>query len=1030
MPSLVLRPALAVLACLALALPAMPAEAQYFGRNKVLYDRFDFRALETEHFDVHYYPAESLAAGDAARMAERWNARHRALLGFDAGRAPLIFYADHPDFQQTNVIEGIGQGTGGVTEGSRERVIMPFTGVYAETDHVLGHELVHVYQYRMAKATQRGIRSLDGIPLWLIEGMAEYLSLGREDPNTAMWLRDALRRDDLPTLKQLTNDPDYFPYRYGQAFWAYVGGTHGDQVVGRLFRAALEEGWEGGVRSTLRLSTDSLSAAWHAAIRAQYGPAIAGRTAPDSIGRAVVRVREGGDQNIAPSVSPDGRFVAFFSSRDLFGIDLYVAEVASGRVLRRLTSVLADPHFDALSFINSGGSFSPDGERIAVVTFAKGDHELTIFRVRDGGVERRITVRGVTAMADPAWSPDGGRIAFAGFKGGISDLYVHDIATRETRQLTEGREAELQPAWSPDGRTLAFVTDRGRSDFERLSFGEMRLAAMPVDGSVADIRPIATFGSGKSINPQFSPDGRSIYFISDQDGVSDVYRVDEGRGVSRVTTSATGVSGISGLSPALSVASKAGTVVFSVFDRAGFAIHAIDAEAAQAVAQGAPVAESGSGTAAAAGVLPPAEPVIRDGGVARLLADDATGLPARSTIGPTDVDNRLRLEYVAGPSVGVSFSTGGYGSGLGGGVGLGFRDLLGNHDLGVLVRAQGDIKDIGGAVYYLNRKQRWNWGGQASHVPYAGVFATVEEVQVPVDGGGTVPGYVVVQQLQRTYFSSADALAQYPFSRTRRVEVSAGLQHIGFGVELDSQLVVGNQLVDRRRVSGPAPPGLNLGRGAVALVGDNSFGAFVGPIAGGRWRLEVAANAGDLKYQDALLDARRYFFPRPFTLAVRALHFGRYGGDAESDLMQPLFLGQPQLIRGYEPHTFRVNECTEGAGNGDCPEFSRLVGSRIAVLNVEFRIPLLGNDRFGLIPLNFLPLEVAPFVDAGVAWTQGESPSLRFDRDTPERVPVVSTGITSRINLMGYAVLEVFWVRALHRPERGGMWGFQIAPGW
>lgn len=138
--------------------------------------------------------------------------------------SPLILYADQPDFQQTNVIGGfIGQGTGGITEGARERVIMPFTGVYAETDHVLGHELVHVFQYRIAKAAAGGLRRLEGIPLWLIEGMAEYLSLGPDDPNTAMWLRDALRREDLPTLTQLTTDPRFFPYRYGHAFWWFVG---------------------------------------------------------------------------------------------------------------------------------------------------------------------------------------------------------------------------------------------------------------------------------------------------------------------------------------------------------------------------------------------------------------------------------------------------------------------------------------------------------------------------------------------------------------------------------------------------------------------------------------------------------------------------------------------------------------------------------------------------------------------------------------------------------------------------------------
>ena len=99
--------------------------------------------------------------------------------------------------------------------------------------------------------------------------MAEYLSLGRDDPNTAMWLRDAARRNDLPTIKQLPEDPRYFPSRYGQALCAYIGGTWGDQMVNQLFRAALKEGWERSLQSQLRMNADSLSKAWHAAIRQQ-----------------------------------------------------------------------------------------------------------------------------------------------------------------------------------------------------------------------------------------------------------------------------------------------------------------------------------------------------------------------------------------------------------------------------------------------------------------------------------------------------------------------------------------------------------------------------------------------------------------------------------------------------------------------------------------------------------------------------------------------------------------------------------------
>src|SRR5688572_16499401 len=130
---------------------AAPSEAQYFGRNKVQYERFDFKVLATEHFDIYYYPEEEAAVRLAARMAERWHARLTKLLQHElSGRQPLILYAAHPHFQQTNIIGEIGEGTGGVTEGNRRRVIMPFAGGLAETDHVLGHELVHAFQYDIA----------------------------------------------------------------------------------------------------------------------------------------------------------------------------------------------------------------------------------------------------------------------------------------------------------------------------------------------------------------------------------------------------------------------------------------------------------------------------------------------------------------------------------------------------------------------------------------------------------------------------------------------------------------------------------------------------------------------------------------------------------------------------------------------------------------------------------------------------------------------------------------------------------------
>ncbi|MCA9739221.1 MAG: peptidase S9, partial [Gemmatimonadetes bacterium] len=124
---------------------AAPASAQYFGRNKVQYDSFNFEILPTQRFDIHFYQEAAVAIEDAARMGERWYERLARTFQHEfAQRKPVVLYADHPDFQQTNTLSGtLSEGTGGVTESLKNRVIMPLAGSYWDTDHVLGHELVH-----------------------------------------------------------------------------------------------------------------------------------------------------------------------------------------------------------------------------------------------------------------------------------------------------------------------------------------------------------------------------------------------------------------------------------------------------------------------------------------------------------------------------------------------------------------------------------------------------------------------------------------------------------------------------------------------------------------------------------------------------------------------------------------------------------------------------------------------------------------------------------------------------------------------
>jgi len=213
--------------------------AQYFGQNKVQYRSFNFQTIQTEHFDIYYYPDERPGALDAARMAERAYARLSRILHHQfQSRKPIILYASQSDFQQTNVVDASGEGLGGVTEFFKHRAVLPFTGSYADFEHVLQHEMVHQFQYDVYSRGHpgAGVQTLVTVnpPLWFMEGMAEYLSLGPINPETAMWLRDAALEGHLPSIEEMTADPYIFPYRYGHALWAYIGEKWGDEVIGEI----------------------------------------------------------------------------------------------------------------------------------------------------------------------------------------------------------------------------------------------------------------------------------------------------------------------------------------------------------------------------------------------------------------------------------------------------------------------------------------------------------------------------------------------------------------------------------------------------------------------------------------------------------------------------------------------------------------------------------------------------------------------------------------------------------------------------
>ena len=555
--------------CLILAISS-PASAQYFGRQKARFRTFDFQVLKTEHFDIYFYPSERDGVDVAARLAERWYDRFERMFSHQlSSRQKLILYGSHTDFEQTNVIaEELSEGIGGVTEPMQRRIVLPLAGPLDETDHVIGHELVHAFQFDIGDGLdQNGTGSAVGsLPLWFIEGMAEYLSLGNVDANTAMKLRDALRRDKLPSIHDLSG-ASYFPYQWGHALFAYIAGHYSDAAVTRLLRAATIGGdAEAAIQDVLGINAEELSRDWHAAIRAAYAPVLEAST-PAIIGNRLVIQARGfaADLNVGPALSPDGRWLSFLSSRGVFSTDLFLADATTGQVVRKLTNTAGSEHFSSIGFIRSAGAWDPTSTHIAMATIVGARPALTIFNARTGKRDRDVMLGSVDEVLNPTWSANGRAIAFTGMRQGLTDLYVYDLPTATLSQITNDPYTDLQPAWAPDSRHIVFASDRFSTDLGVLQIKPLQLALVDTVGGA--ITPIHALNAGKHINPQWSPDGTTLYFIGDPDGVPNVYRlfVDTGR-IEQLTALDTGVSGIVASSPALSVSSGTGRVAMSVFD--------------------------------------------------------------------------------------------------------------------------------------------------------------------------------------------------------------------------------------------------------------------------------------------------------------------------------------------------------------------------------------------------------------------------------------------------------------------------------
>ena len=659
---------------------------------------------------------------------------------------------------------------------------------------------------------------------------------------------------------------------------------------------------------------------------------------------------------------------------------------------------------------------------------AKGRPVLTIVDMKRDKIEREVPFSELAEILSPSWSPDGRYIVFTGMAGGLSDIFIYDLRDNVLKQMTRDVYGDLQPVWSPDGKTIAFASERFSSNLEWVDFGKYELALLDVESG--RVQKLLAFPAGKNINPQWTADGRALYFLSDQNGKTDIYRIDVASAkITQVTNLYTGVAGITELSPSISVAAATGRIVFSGYQDGYYTIYSIDDPAV--LAGQSFLAQFDRNPA----VLPPrSEP---EGSLLGLLKNPLFGLPKDTAFAVVPYKPKLTLDYVMPPSIAVGVDR--YGTYGAGGVAAYWSDMLGYHTVVTTAFTGSRVVDTSGVVAYLNNRRRLNWGAAAQRIvyPYSYYYFGIGE-----DGF-----YHEVEDVYRLINYDASVFGSYPLSQVSRFQLSGGVRLEDFQHSVYERIYdLAGYLIDYRKTRpDDMPPSLAYGYATAGYFYDTGIFGATSPILGQNLGIQISPAMGKVAFTTAVLDFRKYIMPvKPFTLALRAMHYGRYGRDAEDTRFYPLYIGYWDLVRGYD--SISTAELTEYQNDPTTNfDFSRLYGSRMLMANFELRFPLLGLLGLGKGFYGAWPLEAFAFYDWGIAYAS--NPSYWWggygDDGQPDpnlvkpwfigeglRKPLRSYGVGLRTNLFGYLILGLNYVYPIDRPVRG--WHFQvsISPGF
>jgi Tol biopolymer transport system component len=540
-----------------------------FGQNKVQYTDFSWRYYPAAHFRLYFHQGEGALPTTTYRMAEDiYRTLSRRFQFTHKEPVPIIVYGDPNCFTQTNVItELLPEEVGGFTELFKSRVVVPFAGSYDEFNHVVHHEMVHAFQYGILY-DQIGSSLLSGsllqMPLWFMEGLAEYLSSGW-NIESDMFLMDYTINAEVPLPGPGLNG--YMAYKGGQSFLLFLASTRGDSLFTRFLREfRTSKSLEKAGKTVYKKDFESLGKEWQRELKRLYWPEIGRRINPEKNATAVTSHVESRTYfNLRPRISPDGKRVAFYSDRRDFTRILITDR--KGKIEQEIGQSGYGGFFESFHPFRSGLCWSPDGGQLAFVTKAGGGHDqIRIVDVKQRKLVRTISTH-LSSIAGPDWSHDGAMLAFAGVDSGTCNLFVYKIKTDELDRLTSGPACKSDPRFSPGDSAIIYALQDTclRVDDPPMTAWGITPPNLALLNLKTGANRILARTPWNEKQPCFSPRGDRVLFVSDRNGIDNLYiapldSIEKGRPITDY------IGGCS--SPDWS--SDSASIVFTLFQKQGW----------------------------------------------------------------------------------------------------------------------------------------------------------------------------------------------------------------------------------------------------------------------------------------------------------------------------------------------------------------------------------------------------------------------------------------------------------------------------